>query len=282
MSAPNEYTQAVLQRCLRRVCEDQGFSHAEFGAVEALVEAVSQYVEAAGVGARQLAELAGRSKVSLIDLRDSLRRNAAAFGQHAPQSGEPGAFGDDGEDDGASLDDVPFYPRKVRSGPAEDLALSEKELAALDEHRGAHIPQFMPPFPPAFARMKREDPSAPPAARTQTQSSSAETTSAQAQSLDAERDATVRALLELTEQISAPVGAPAISSAGASTSGRVRAEQPTTTADSPVIESPVIEAGEPTSSAARTGSESPASAMAPPPPPPKRQRILKISGAGVR
>lgn len=149
------FAASALRRSLSQLCEDQGFTHLETGAVDALAHVVRTYLEGVGVRAQQLAEHAGRSRPNLVDIQSSLAQAAENLPlARGPVEGTHA--GDDRDKATRSIaNDVPRFPSHVRSGAPETLALSSEDEAAVERERRPHIPPWLPPFPPTFARTPR-------------------------------------------------------------------------------------------------------------------------------
>eukprot|EP00746_Dinoflagellata_sp_MGD_P004799 gnl/MRDRNA2_/MRDRNA2_109277_c0_seq1.p1 gnl/MRDRNA2_/MRDRNA2_109277_c0~~gnl/MRDRNA2_/MRDRNA2_109277_c0_seq1.p1 ORF type:complete len:258 (+),score=42.04 gnl/MRDRNA2_/MRDRNA2_109277_c0_seq1:99-776(+) len=143
------YVAEIRRRAVCHALEDHGFSHAQEAALDLAGNEVVRFIESVGAAAQGLAEYAGRSRANHVDVCQALlrvgpeKRTMASIVQEVEEC--PAASGtreyhafpkpapiilDDAEHD---ILDVPLDGRRTQ-----------------DFKMPAHIPAFMPKFPPAY------------------------------------------------------------------------------------------------------------------------------------
>lgn len=152
--AAQTYASALMQQCICRICEEENFTAVESGVLDVLMHVTIKYIEGVATAAKQLAELAGRSKVNLVDVRNALTRSGAAF--KLPFSGD--LFNSiDTIDERDATDETmcppPKFPVPVWSGPRDvEWPLGNQDSIDGQTQRPGNIPAFLPPLPPNVAR----------------------------------------------------------------------------------------------------------------------------------
>jgi len=184
-----DFACAGMRRAAAWICESEGLSHAEDGAFEILVSALAQYIETVGGQAQQLAELGGRAQADLRDLRAALQHCEPKFG---PATCDDSLNAEDLPDNAEDCfgSELPAFP--VVSSILEPwYALAAEDLQHSQQPHEAHIPAFLPPFPPTWRLLGPKDVAK---SRDATNYASVH-----------DRDAAVAALMQLTDDFMDPV-----------------------------------------------------------------------------